>query len=71
MVGVDTYSLSRWQTYDEAVARIRRWLRELPEDVSRRLAYGNAEALFDIAGRRSKVDGMRTTKYNNEYFKQD
>ncbi len=61
MVGVDTYSLSRWQTYDEAVARIRRWLRELPDDVSSRLAYGNAAALFDIAGKRSKVDGMRTT----------
>ena len=50
MVGVDTYSSSRWHTFDEAVARTRRWLQELPSDIAGRLAYGNAAALFDIAG---------------------
>jgi len=61
MIGVDTYSLSRWHHYDEAVARIRRWLRELPADVARRLVYGNAAALFDIAGTRPADTGMRAT----------
>ena len=56
MVGVDTYSLSRWNTFDEAVARTRRWLQELPADVAGRLAYGNAAALFDIAGTKVEED---------------
>lgn len=60
MVGVDTYSLSRWHTYDETAADIRQWLRELPADVATRLAYGNAAALFDIAGARPADNGMRT-----------
>ena len=60
MVGVDTYSLSRWHTYDETAADIRQWLRVLPADVATRLAYGNAAALFDIAGARPADNGMRT-----------
>ena len=47
MVGVDTYSLSRWHAFDEAVLTIRRWLQQLPADVARRLAYDNAAALFE------------------------
>jgi len=62
MVGVDTYSTSRWHTYDETAARIRQWLRELPADVATRLAYGNAAALFDIAGARPADNGMRTSQ---------
>ena len=60
MVGVDTYSLSRWHSYDETAADIRQWLRVLPADVATRLAYGNAAALFDIAGARPADNGMRT-----------
>jgi hypothetical protein len=46
MVGVDTYSLSRWQDFDIAVATMRGWLAQLPDDVAARLSYGNAESLF-------------------------
>ena len=46
MVGVDTYSLSRWQHFDTAVATLRNWLAQLPEDVAKRLAYANAAAFF-------------------------
>ncbi len=47
MVGVDTFSLSRWQHFDAAVATIRHWLAQLPDDVARRLGYDNAAAFFD------------------------
>jgi hypothetical protein len=46
MVGVDTFSLSRWQQFDAAVATVRRWLAQLPEDVAQRLAHDNAAAFF-------------------------
>jgi hypothetical protein len=46
MVGVDTYSPSRWQSFDAVVARIQNWLSQLPEDVAAKLAYRNARALY-------------------------
>jgi hypothetical protein len=46
MVGVDTYSATRWGEYDKAVTHIRHWLAQLPEDVSARIAYRNAERIF-------------------------
>lgn len=46
LVGVDTYSLARWQNFDEVVNRIRRWLKQLPDEVAAKLAYGNAAKLF-------------------------
>ena len=46
MVGVDTFSLSRWKNFDAAVTIIRRWLTQLPEDVAKNIAYNNAEALL-------------------------
>jgi hypothetical protein len=46
MVGVDTFSLSRWHHFDAAAATIRNWLGQLPDDVAERLAYENAAALF-------------------------
>ena len=46
MVGVDTYSLSRWKDFDSVVERIRTWLAQLPDDVARRLAYDNAATFF-------------------------
>jgi len=46
MVGVDTFSLSRWHHFDAAVATIRNWLGQLPDDVAEQLAYDNAAALF-------------------------
>lgn len=50
MVGVDTFSLSRWHHFDAAVATIRNWLGQLPDDVAKRLAYDNAAAFFDQSG---------------------
>jgi predicted TIM-barrel fold metal-dependent hydrolase len=46
MVGVDTFSLSRWQHFDATVATLRDWLAQLPDDVARQLAYDNAAAFF-------------------------
>ena len=47
MVGVDTFSLSRWHDFDRAAARIRQWLALLPDEIGSRLAYDNAAAFFD------------------------
>jgi len=46
MVGVDTYSLSRWENYHSVVTSIRNILTQLPEDVANQLAYKNAAALL-------------------------
>lgn len=46
MVGVDTYSLSRWHDFDVVVAAIRHWLAQLPDDVATKLAYDNAAVFF-------------------------
>lgn len=46
MVGVDSYSLSRWQDYAAAVKTMRNWLAQLPDDTAAQLAYANAASLF-------------------------
>jgi hypothetical protein len=46
VVGVDSYSASRWKAFDAVVAGIHHWLSQLPDDVAEKLAYGNAEALY-------------------------
>lgn len=46
MVGVDTFRAERWANYGEVAARIRGWLGQLPDEVARRIARGNAERLF-------------------------
>ncbi len=46
VVGVDTYSLARWQRFDEAADTIRQWLEQLPDSVARRLARENARELL-------------------------
>lgn len=66
MVGVDTYSLSRWYAFNEAVAITRQWLRELPADVARRLAYDNAAALFEAAGTEWKTKVSEGLELSNE-----
>ena len=50
MVGVDTFSLSRWHHLDAAVTTMRHWLKQLPDDVARQLAYDNAAEFFKPAG---------------------
>lgn len=51
IVGVDTYSLARWQNFDTAVATLRHWLAQLPDEVARRLAHDNAARLFGTTGK--------------------
>lgn len=46
VVGVDTYSIARWQRFDDAVKTIRQWLDQLPDSVARRLARENARELL-------------------------
>ncbi len=46
VVGVDTYSPSRWQEFDAAVVGINNWLSQLPDDVAKQLAYDNAARIY-------------------------
>jgi predicted TIM-barrel fold metal-dependent hydrolase len=46
LLGSDTWSDSRWDSYREIIAGYRRWLAQLPADVARMIATGNAERLF-------------------------
>lgn len=46
LVGIDTFSLNRWQRYTEVSDEIRRWLAQLPPDVAAKLAHINAERIF-------------------------
>lgn len=46
LVGVDTYSSNRWQEYAAITGTIRRWLQQLPQDVTKQLAYHNARSLL-------------------------
>ncbi|CAA6813143.1 MAG: Unknown protein [uncultured Thiotrichaceae bacterium] len=46
MIGVDTYSTSRWRSFDFAVRAIRHWLAQLPEDVAQQLAFVNAAKFY-------------------------
>lgn len=61
MIGVDTYSSSRWRAFDEAVATIRRWLQQLPADVAGRMAHDNAAALFELTETGSIEESMPAT----------
>ena len=47
MVGTDTWVNSQWEKYEELVAFNRLWLARLPRDVAERIAYKNAEKLFN------------------------
>jgi predicted TIM-barrel fold metal-dependent hydrolase len=47
MIGIDTYSLSRWQEYPKIAGKIREWTRQLPEEVASRLTYENAAEAFN------------------------
>ncbi|MDX1697384.1 MAG: TatD family hydrolase [Thiohalobacterales bacterium] len=52
LVGVDTFSTARWESYPRHAARIRQWLQTLPEDVAMRIASGNAQRIYQISGNR-------------------
>jgi hypothetical protein len=40
---------ARWDGYAEIIAGYRRWLAQLPPDLARMIATGNAERLFGLA----------------------
>ncbi|QCU90522.1 amidohydrolase family protein [Thiomicrorhabdus sediminis] len=46
MIAVDTFSVNRWQTFDQVVSDINDWLDDLPPEVANKLAYDNAYRLF-------------------------
>ena len=48
MVGSDTWVNQRWLYYDELMKGYRAWLGDLPADVARKIAWGNAAALFGL-----------------------
>ena len=59
MVGIDTYSTSRWHDYAGVVQQIRHWTRQLPEDIAARLTYLNAAMIFN------KVNQIGMHQQNN------
>jgi Amidohydrolase len=46
LIGSDTWVSERWGSYDSIIAGYRQWLSQLPPDVARQIANGNAKALF-------------------------
>ena len=48
LVGSDTWVNQRWSAYDEIMRGYRTWLGDLPPEVARRIAWGNAAAMFGI-----------------------
>jgi predicted TIM-barrel fold metal-dependent hydrolase len=47
VVAVDTFSVNRWQQYEEVVAQIRSWVDPLPQQLKADLLHDNAARLFD------------------------
>ena len=48
LVGSDTYSLERWKKLGFFALNTRDWLSVLPDEIARKIAYQNAQALFKI-----------------------
>lgn len=48
MIGSDTWVNQRWEAYESLMADARRWLGDLDADTARRIAWGNAAALFAV-----------------------
>jgi hypothetical protein len=46
LLGSDTWLPERWAAYGDIMAGYRAWLAQLPPDVARQIAHGNARALF-------------------------
>jgi predicted TIM-barrel fold metal-dependent hydrolase len=51
MIGTDTHSATRWETYPDIVDDHRRWLMQLPKDVAEAIAWRNAARVFGAGGR--------------------
>ncbi len=48
LIGSDTWVNQRWQHYDATMQGYRAWLGDLPADIARRIAWGNAARLFGL-----------------------
>lgn len=48
LLGVDTYASGRWQNYADALAKIRHWLDQLPNEVAHQMAYQNAITVYQV-----------------------
>jgi len=46
MIGVDTYSTTRWYKYNSATAIVRNWLTQLPDEIAQQIAFINAATLY-------------------------
>jgi hypothetical protein len=48
MIGSDTWVNQRWLYYDELMKGYRAWLGDLPPDVARKIAWGNAAGIYGV-----------------------
>jgi predicted TIM-barrel fold metal-dependent hydrolase len=48
MIGSDTWVNPRWLYYDELMKGYRAWLGDLPPDVARKIAWGNAAGIYGV-----------------------
>jgi predicted TIM-barrel fold metal-dependent hydrolase len=46
LLGSDTWVAERWPQVADIMAGYRKWLAQLPEDVARKIAWGNGARLF-------------------------
>ena len=58
LIGSDTWVNARWADYEVLMMQARLWLGDLPPAVAKRIAWGNAATLFDLAD----VSEARTTR---------
>ena len=49
MVGTDTFAPERWYYVEPHAAGAREWLSTLPEELARKIAFENAEAMLNAA----------------------
>jgi hypothetical protein len=49
MIGSDTWVNQRWLYYDELMKGYRAWLGDLPPDLARKVAWGNAAGVYGVA----------------------
>jgi hypothetical protein len=48
LIGSDTWVPERWQRYSEIMTEYRGWLAQLPPEVAKKIAHGNARKLFAL-----------------------
>ncbi|MES3002126.1 MAG: amidohydrolase [Pseudomonadota bacterium] len=48
MIGSDTWTNQRWESYDDLMRGYRTWLGDLPADTARKIAWDNGAGLFNV-----------------------